>query len=59
MCVGDEWARMMLFQFGAGLLQRVRLSLPEGEVADLEGVCGITLTPKDQRLVCQPRQPRP
>lgn len=56
MCVGDEWARMMLFMFSAGLLQRVHLSLPRGEEADLEGVCGITLTPKDQRIRCASRE---
>lgn len=55
MCVGDEWARMMLFMFSAGLLQRAHLSLPDGEQADLEGICGITLTPKEQRLRCAPR----
>ncbi|KAK3911093.1 Cytochrome P450 306a1 [Frankliniella fusca] len=56
MCVGDEWARMMLFLFTAGLLQRLRLSLPDGVDADVEGVCGITLTPKDQVLHCVQRE---
>ncbi|KAE8740538.1 Cytochrome P450 CYP306 [Frankliniella occidentalis] len=58
MCVGDEWARMMLFLFSAGMLQRLQLSLPDGVEADLEGVCGITLTPKDQALRCVERQLR-
>ncbi|XP_030381944.1 cytochrome P450 306a1 [Scaptodrosophila lebanonensis] len=48
MCPGDELARMMLILFAGRILRRFQLSLA-GEV-DMEGQCGITLSPKDYEL---------
>lgn len=48
MCVGEELARMLLFLFGASLIQKFTLSINEN--CDLIGECGITLTPKNQDI---------
>ncbi|KAJ8985272.1 hypothetical protein NQ317_007058, partial [Molorchus minor] len=45
MCVGDELARMLLFLFGAAIVQNFELGLEFTE-PNLTGDCGITLTPK-------------
>lgn len=50
MCVGDELARMILYLFGATILQNFSLEL-EDEDVDLTGDCGITLTPKPHKLI--------
>nr|QYA71960.1 cytochrome P450 [Anoplophora glabripennis] len=50
MCVGDELARMMLYLFGATILQKFSVEL-EDEHVDLIGVCGITLTPNSHKLI--------
>lgn len=55
MCVGEELARMILFLFGATILQRFRLKLPKDETPDLTGECGITLTPRKHKLVFELR----
>ncbi|KAJ8944550.1 hypothetical protein NQ318_009713 [Aromia moschata] len=57
MCVGDELARMLLFLFGATIIQNFELTLERYD-ADLTGECGITLTPKPHRLIFSeiPRQ---
>ncbi|KAJ9590642.1 hypothetical protein L9F63_016313 [Diploptera punctata] len=51
MCVGEELGRMLLFLFGATIIHRFTVSPPDGVELDLEGECGITLTPKAQKLI--------
>lgn len=51
MCVGDEFARMILFLFAARILRSFVISVPPDTCIDLEGECGITLVPKPHRLV--------
>ncbi|PSN36025.1 Cytochrome P450 306a1 [Blattella germanica] len=55
MCVGEELARMLLFLFGASIVHRFFVSPPDGVKVDLEGICGITLIPKTQKLVYKHR----
>jgi ecdysteroid 25-hydroxylase CYP306A1 len=55
MCVGEEFARMMLFLFGASIIHKFNIKAPEGVDIDLEGECGITMTPKLQKLLFTPR----
>lgn len=55
MCVGEELARMLLFLFGASILQKFALKLPADELPDVTGECGITLTPKKHKLVFELR----
>jgi ecdysteroid 25-hydroxylase CYP306A1 len=55
MCVGEELARMLLFLFGAAIIHKFNIKVPEGVDIDLDGNCGITLTPKPQRLLFIPR----
>ncbi|CAH1998239.1 unnamed protein product [Acanthoscelides obtectus] len=50
MCVGDELARSLMFLFVVTTLQNFRISLEDQNV-DLNGECGITLTPKHHRLI--------
>ncbi|XP_060528010.1 cytochrome P450 306a1 [Cylas formicarius] len=50
MCVGDELARMMLFLFCSVTLISFKLGLDDKGEPNLEGECGITLTPKSYRL---------
>ncbi|XP_063239112.1 cytochrome P450 306a1 [Bacillus rossius redtenbacheri] len=54
-CVGEDLARMLLFLFGAAILRRFRVRPPGGAPVDLEGEAGITLTPRPQPLVFEPR----
>lgn len=49
-CVGEELARMILFLFAGRILRAFSVRVPAGEIADLEGECGITLVPKPHRL---------
>lgn len=56
MCLGDELARMMLHMFVSGILLKFKVSLCETEGNDMEGECGITLTPKDHFLIFQERK---
>ena len=55
MCVGEELARMLLFLFGATIIHKFNVKAPEGVTIDLEGECGIVLTPKPQTLLLTPR----
>ncbi|XP_071050541.1 cytochrome P450 306a1 isoform X1 [Onthophagus taurus] len=56
MCVGDEFARMVMFLFGVGVLQEFFVCAPDGIDLDVTGDCGITLTPKDHELVFKVRK---
>ncbi|GAB1865131.1 Cytochrome P450 306a1 [Camponotus japonicus] len=51
MCIGDEFAKMILFLFAARILRTFVISVPPGTHIDLEGECGITLFPRPHRLV--------
>lgn len=55
MCVGEELARMLLFLFGATILQKFTIKLPLNEIPDVSGECGITLTPQKYKLVFELR----
>lgn len=46
---------MMLFLFGASVIQQFRISCSIEEKIDLCGECGITLTPKKHNLMFIPR----
>ncbi|CAH1118929.1 unnamed protein product [Phaedon cochleariae] len=50
MCVGDELARMLLFSFGANIVQHFSFVL-EDKNTDFIGDCGITLTPKSHKII--------
>jgi len=54
MCVGDEWARMMLFLFGASIVKNFQISAEPGKQISLKGEVGITLTPKEHKLIFTP-----
>lgn len=52
MCPGDELARMILYFYAALTLRNFEISLPDTEsISDLEGTCGITLTPDTYSLI--------
>lgn len=51
MCIGDELANILLFLFGATILQKFDISPHVDFEVDLEGEIGITLTPKPVKLV--------
>ncbi|XP_058810794.1 cytochrome P450 306a1 isoform X2 [Phymastichus coffea] len=56
MCVGDEFARMILYLFGARILHQFSLSPPPGRTIDLEtNSNGITLLPIPQKLCVKRR----
>lgn len=55
MCIGDEFARMIIFLFSACILQKFSLSALPNSMIDLEGQCGITLVPKSQPIVFEKR----
>lgn len=50
MCLGEEYAKMLLLLFGAGVLQRFTLLPPDGGLLDDEGEMGITFTPKKHKI---------
>ena len=56
MCLGDEFARLMLFMFVGGILSRFKISVDKKEDYDMEGECGITLTPKRHLLIFHQRK---
>lgn len=53
MCVGDEFARIMLFLYLTSILQKYRIELMDSENVDLTGVCGLTMSPKPYKLIFQ------
>ncbi|XP_034109215.1 cytochrome P450 306a1 [Drosophila albomicans] len=59
MCPGDELARMMLTLFAGRILRRFHIQLPSDQPAiDLDGECGITLTPAHYKLRFSKLKPR-
>lgn len=52
MCIGDEFARIILTLFSATIFQTFHVSIDEMDKSiDLTGDCGITLTPPDHKLI--------
>lgn len=51
MCIGDDWARVIMFLFVTSILQKFSIELEDAENIDLEGECGITLSPKKHQIV--------
>lgn len=56
MCLGEEYARMLLFLFGGSVLQHFHISLENPP--DFEGEVGITLTPKPHLIKFSLREPK-
>ncbi|KAK4287002.1 hypothetical protein Pmani_039916 [Petrolisthes manimaculis] len=58
MCIGDEFARMILFAFTTTLLGRLRVGLGDEVRGDpaADPVCGISLTPRPFTLTFTPRR---
>lgn len=54
-CIGEELARMFVFLFGVGILKNYCIETVGDPAKSLEGVCGITLTPGQQKLKFTPR----
>lgn len=50
MCIGDELARILLLLFAAKIFQEFNVAL-EDKTIDLNGECGITLTPPTHKLI--------
>lgn len=57
MCIGDEFARMILFIFSTRILLKFKIELEEGLKDDpsRDPVCGISLCPRPFKLVFRPR----
>ncbi|XP_071534349.1 cytochrome P450 306a1 [Panulirus ornatus] len=57
MCIGDEFARMILFTFSTKILHQFTIELEEGLKDDptRDPVCGISLCPRPFKLVFRPR----
>lgn len=55
MCIGDEFAKMILFLFSASILHQFSLTPAKNQIIDLEGECGITLVPKSQSIIFKRR----
>lgn len=56
MCIGDEFARTLLLLFSARILQTFHVTIKDEGTIDLNGDCGITLTPPDHRLIFNKRR---
>ncbi|KAF4524242.1 hypothetical protein B566_EDAN008788 [Ephemera danica] len=56
-CLGEEFAKMILFVYATNLLHRFSMKFADDtNMTDvLEGNCGITLNPKPYRLILTPR----
>lgn len=54
MCLGEEYAKMLLFLFAGAILNNFHLSLDYYE--DFEGEPGITLTPKKHLIIFTQRK---
>lgn len=52
MCIGEEFARMLLMLYSAHILHKFEIVLDD--VVDMTGDCGITLTPADYHLIFRP-----
>ncbi|XP_053682247.1 cytochrome P450 306a1 [Sabethes cyaneus] len=51
MCLGDELARMILYLYTARIFWSFELEVLGGSSLDLTGICGITLTAPDYKVV--------
>lgn len=55
-CMGDQLAEKEYFLFFTSLLHTFQFELPEeAPLPDLRGVAGVTVTPKDFKVVFSPR----
>ncbi|XP_044755364.1 cytochrome P450 306a1 [Coccinella septempunctata] len=50
-CVGEELAKMLLYLFASAILQKYELSVNRREAVNLNGDCGITLSPDNYEIV--------
>ncbi|XP_039607781.1 cytochrome P450 2B4-like [Polypterus senegalus] len=56
MCPGEQLARVELFIFFSSLLQHLKFCWPDGaSPPDLEGIVGLSHSPKPFKLLCQTR----
>lgn len=51
MCIGDDWAKVIMFLFATTILQKFSLDVEDEKNVDLNGDCGITLTPKEHQII--------
>ncbi|XP_055843541.1 cytochrome P450 306a1 [Episyrphus balteatus] len=54
MCPGEEMAKMLLFLFVGLTLINFEIYIPPNEEINMEGECGITLTPPPHKLLFKP-----
>lgn len=50
MCIGEDFAKNLLHLFAGNILREFHISLPEGQLIDLDGEPGITLTPPPHKI---------
>ena len=55
-CLGENFAKMELFLFFSGILQRFKLEPVPGENYDLEPTLGFTVTPRPYKVKLIPRE---
>lgn len=48
MCIGEEFAKMLLLHYSAHIVKNFEIGL--NDEVDFKGECGITLTPPDYHL---------
>lgn len=51
MCVGDEFAKIILSLYLTSILQKYRIELVDSANVDFTGVCGLTLVPEAHKLI--------
>ncbi|KAL5274877.1 CYP306A1 family protein [Megaselia abdita] len=56
MCPGEELARIILITYTAHLLKTFKISLPDDQILDFDGICGITLIPQMYKLLFKERE---
>ncbi len=55
MCLGESLAKMELFLFLVGLLQKFSFSVPDGVELSTEGVTGVTRVPQPFKVYAKAR----
>lgn len=56
MCLGDELAKQLLYLFAGHLIHNYDLSVVDGDKINMNGICGITLTPPEYELIFKKRK---